>query len=78
MGAGGIEPGALTLQPCIDFVDEWVTVTEEEIGSAIVGMLQNHSKLIEGWSGVYFLLYLLTQRIGSCTAESGVNFSVNN
>ena len=53
LGAGGIEPGALTLQPCIDFVDEWVTVTEEEIGAAIVGMLQNHSKLIEGRATVH-------------------------
>lgn len=24
--AGGIESGSLTLQPCIDYVDEWVSV----------------------------------------------------
>ncbi len=46
--SGGIEPDSLTLQPCIDFVDEWVTVTEEEIGRAVAGMLQYHSKLVEG------------------------------
>ena len=45
---GGIEAGALTLQPCIEYVDEWVTLNEEEIGRAVVGVLQHHSKLIEG------------------------------
>ena len=49
--AGGIETGALTLQPCIDHVDEWISVTEAEIASAVVGMLRHHSKLIEGAAG---------------------------
>ncbi len=41
----------MTLKPCKDYVDEWVLVSEEEIGSAICGMLQHHSKLIEGAAG---------------------------
>ena len=49
--SGGIEAGALTLRPCIDHVDEWVTVTEEEIAAAVVGVIQHHSKLIEGAAG---------------------------
>jgi threonine dehydratase len=45
--AGGIEEGAITLQPCMEFVDEWVSVTELEIADAMCAMLQQHSKLIE-------------------------------
>ncbi|GAX76399.1 hypothetical protein CEUSTIGMA_g3844.t1 [Chlamydomonas eustigma] len=49
--AGGIEEGALTLQPCTDYVDEWVLVSEDEIRAAVVGVLKHHSKLIEGAAG---------------------------
>jgi hypothetical protein len=48
--AGGIEQGALTLGPCMQFVDEWVLVEEREIALAMEGMLDWHSKLIEGES----------------------------
>lgn len=34
--AGGIEEGAITLEDCSQLVDEWVTVTEEEIAAAMV------------------------------------------
>jgi threonine dehydratase len=30
------------------FVDEWVAVSEEEIGAALVGLLQHEGKLVEG------------------------------
>ncbi len=33
---GGVEPHTCTLQPCMDYVDDWVTVTEQEIAAAIV------------------------------------------
>lgn len=46
--AGGIEPGAITLVPCMQLVDEWVTVTEAEIGDALLGLLHHQSKLVEG------------------------------
>lgn len=46
--AGGVEYGSMTLQPCIDCVDEWLTVSEVEIAEALVGLLEEHSKLVEG------------------------------
>jgi threonine dehydratase len=51
MPAGGIEDGAITLQPCQEYVDRWVTVSEQEIADAIVSLLQHHSKLVEGAAG---------------------------
>lgn len=49
--AGGIEPGALTLAPCVAAVDEWVCVSEQEIADAMLSVLHHHSKLIEGAAG---------------------------
>lgn len=49
--AGGIEPGALTLQLCVDFVDRWVSVSEQEIADALVGLLAHEGKLVEGAAG---------------------------
>lgn len=49
--AGGIEDGAITLPPCIHYVDTWVTVSEEEIADAMVSLLHHHSKLVEGAAG---------------------------
>ncbi|GIL66142.1 hypothetical protein Vafri_19741, partial [Volvox africanus] len=46
--AGGVEFGSITLQPCLNCVDEWVTVTEVEIAEALVGLLEEQSKLVEG------------------------------
>ncbi|KXZ41417.1 hypothetical protein GPECTOR_480g416 [Gonium pectorale] len=49
--AGGVEYDSVTLQPCMDCVDEWVTVGEGEIAEAMADMLEHHSKLIEGAAG---------------------------
>jgi len=49
--AGGIEQGSVTLQPCVEYVDNWVTVSEQEIADAIVSLLHHHSKLVEGAAG---------------------------
>ncbi|KAI8462928.1 MAG: tryptophan synthase beta subunit-like PLP-dependent enzyme [Monoraphidium minutum] len=49
--AGGIEEGAVTLEPCIAAVDEWVCVSEQEIADAVLSVLTAHSKLIEGAAG---------------------------
>eukprot|EP00882_Tetradesmus_deserticola_P028909 GHRQ01032236.1.p1 GENE.GHRQ01032236.1~~GHRQ01032236.1.p1 ORF type:complete len:118 (+),score=47.70 GHRQ01032236.1:3-356(+) len=49
--AGGIEEDAITLQPCRQYVDLWVTVSEQEIADALVSLLQHHSKLVEGAAG---------------------------
>ncbi|GIL86557.1 hypothetical protein Vretimale_11572 [Volvox reticuliferus] len=46
--AGGVEFGSATLQPCSDCVDEWVTVSEVEIAEALVELLEEQSKLVEG------------------------------
>jgi threonine dehydratase len=32
-------------------VDQWVTVSEQEIADAIVSLLHHHSKLVEGAAG---------------------------
>ncbi len=48
--AGGIEYDSQTLQPCVDCVDQWVCVGEE-IAEALVGLLEQHSKLVEGEEG---------------------------
>ncbi|EFJ39992.1 hypothetical protein VOLCADRAFT_108389 [Volvox carteri f. nagariensis] len=49
--AGGVEYGSITLQPCMDCVDEWVTVSEAEIADALIGLLEEQSKLVEGTPG---------------------------
>src|SRR6185437_10784314 len=33
--AGGIEPGAITFALCVELVDEWVLVTEDQIKEAL-------------------------------------------
>ncbi|KAG2483023.1 hypothetical protein HYH03_018103 [Edaphochlamys debaryana] len=50
--AGGVESDSLTLQPCADCVDEWIAVREDEIAAALVGLLREHSKLVEGAAAV--------------------------
>lgn len=59
--AGGVEPGSITLQPCIDCVDEWLTVTEEEIADALLGMLQHESRLVEGSAACAVAAFLKTR-----------------
>ena len=56
--AGGIEPGSITLSPCMRCVDVWATVTESEIAAAMRLVLQSHSKLIEGAAGVSVACFL--------------------
>lgn len=46
--AGGIEEGAITLDPCMKYVDTWVTVSEDEIANAMKSLLHNEGKLVEG------------------------------
>lgn len=41
----------MTLAPCIEYVDSWVTVSEQEIADAMVSLLHHHSKLVEGAAG---------------------------
>jgi threonine dehydratase len=56
--AGGIEPGAMTFDLCRAFVDEYVTVTEEEIADSLRLFLETHHMLIEGAAAVAIASYL--------------------
>jgi len=46
--SGGIEPGAMTLDVCKEFVDDYILVTEDEIKGAIKLCLERHYMLVEG------------------------------
>ncbi len=46
--AGGIEPGAITFEPCRTLVDEWLLVSEAEIRAAMVRVFDHHRLVIEG------------------------------
>ncbi len=46
--AGGIEPGAITLDACREMVDDFVLVDEEEIGAGIRTLIETHCMLVEG------------------------------
>eukprot|EP00884_Botryococcus_braunii_P007917 jgi/Botrbrau1/17126/Bobra.0157s0027.1 len=46
--AGNVEEGSITLQPCMDYVDEWITVEEVEIARAMVSMRREENLSIEG------------------------------
>jgi threonine dehydratase len=56
--AGGIEHGALTVDACMKFVDEWITVTEPQIAAAMVGIHGHHGVAIEGAAGVAVASYI--------------------
>lgn len=50
--AGGLEPGAITFELCRTLVDDWVTVSEEEIKAAMRLFIETHHQLLEGAAGV--------------------------
>jgi len=50
--AGGVEAGAITFPLCRDLVDEYETVTEQEISLNLRRFLQVHHMLIEGSAAV--------------------------
>jgi threonine dehydratase len=50
--AGGIEPGAVTFDLCCELIDDFETVTEDEIKEALKLFLQTHHMLIEGSAAV--------------------------
>lgn len=45
---GWNEPGSITFEPCRDLVDDWVTVTEDEIAHAMRRIIGDESVLSEG------------------------------
>ena len=50
--AGGIEPDAITFELCRRVVDEWLTVSEEEIADAMRLIYRENGAVIEGAAGV--------------------------
>ena len=46
------EPGSLTFEICQEKVDEVVTVTEDEICAAILGLIEKHKLIAEGAGAV--------------------------
>ena len=50
--AGGVEEDSVTIDICRDFVDQWVSVSEEEIAKAMVTMERHTGEAIEGSAGV--------------------------
>lgn len=56
--AGGVEPGAITFDLCRKLVDDFVTVSEEEIAESLRLFLKNHHMLVEGAAAVAVASYL--------------------
>lgn len=56
--AGGVEQGAITFGLCRDLVDEFVTVTEEEIARSLRMFVETQHMLIEGAAAVAIASYL--------------------
>jgi threonine dehydratase len=50
--AGGVEAGAITFETCRGLIDDYVTVTEEEIGDALRDFVREHDIVIEGAAAV--------------------------
>jgi threonine dehydratase len=58
--AGGIEPGAITFEPCCELVNDWVLVSEEEIRSAMLRVFDHQRLVIEGAAAVAVAGFLKT------------------
>jgi threonine dehydratase len=58
--AGGVEPGAVTLDICRRVVDRDVLVSEDEILAAARGLHRDDGELIEGAAGVAVAAFLKT------------------
>ena len=56
--AGGIEPGAITFRLCQSLVDDYVSVTEDEIKESLRLFMQTQHMMIEGSAAVAIASYL--------------------
>ncbi len=56
--AGGIEPGSITFDICRSYVDQFVTVTEQEIAQAILLSLEKQQMVIEGAAAMSIAAFL--------------------
>jgi threonine dehydratase len=59
--AGGVEPGSITFEWCRELIDEFVSVTEEEIAETLRTFIETHHMLIEGAAAVAVAGYLVMQ-----------------
>ncbi len=59
--AGGVEEGSITFDLCRGLVDDYVTVTEEEIRDALRAFMDAHHMLIEGAAAVAVASFLKTK-----------------
>ena len=59
--AGGVEAGAVTFDLVRTLVDDYVTVSEEEIKAAMRRFIELHHMLLEGAAGVVVAAYLKLQ-----------------
>ena len=50
--AGDVEQGSMTFPVCRDLVDDYILVSEDEIGRAIRFMVEAHHKIVEGAAAV--------------------------
>nr|XP_034318045.1 L-threonine dehydratase biosynthetic IlvA [Crassostrea gigas] len=56
--SGGVDKNSITFPICAEYVDDWILVDEEEIGKAIIFMLQHHHKVVEGAAGMTLGAYI--------------------
>lgn len=60
--AGGVEDGSITFEICQTVVDEWITVTEEEIRNTLLQFMETHLLLIEGAAAVAIAAFLKAKK----------------
>uniref|UniRef100_K1QRH3 L-serine deaminase n=1 Tax=Magallana gigas TaxID=29159 RepID=K1QRH3_MAGGI len=56
--SGGVDKNSITFPICAEYVDDWILVDEEELGKAIIFMLQHHHKVVEGAAGMTLGAYM--------------------
>ena len=59
--AGGVEPGSITFPLCRRWVDDYCTVTEDEIVTSLLEFMSAHHMLIEGSAAVAIASFLQQQ-----------------
>lgn len=67
--AGGVEPGAITFKLCRELVNEYITVSEDEIKESLRMFIQNQHMLIEGAAAVSVASYL---KMRKCFTDQNV------
>ncbi|HUF05155.1 MAG TPA: threonine/serine dehydratase [Aridibacter sp.] len=79
---GGVDPDTITFRMCREFVDEWVSVNEDEIRVGLVEFIDSHHQLIEGSAAVAIAAFLKTaenyegKRIGIVLCGGNIGTSV--